>query len=170
MTYMRYVYAMVCEPVGDIRFVKFGITSSVHSRAATLQGGCPLYIEYALYYDVTNSTMQRYLEASLHCRYEDRISAGEWFKFEASPVFEDEMKRLFCEVIEEKGYSCARVKRVTFKRADKRRVSAARAHSSIRKAYHPTRHIGDLVEVVVGNIQRLPPTTVKRSRQISKIL
>lgn len=158
----RFVYAMVCEPVGGLRFVKFGLTSSVYSRAQTLQNGCPLYIERAISVEVGDDVTQRFIEASLHCEFEQMQSAGEWFRFPDCEEFQKSIDRSVLDVVQRVGYSNARLKQYKFKRPEDRRAKARRGHDYARKAYSTRPGAPAEYDVVVGAVKDLPPVTNRR--------
>lgn len=162
---MRFVYTMICEPIGDVRFVKFGLTSCIYSRAKTIQGGCPLYVESAISVEVGDDVTQKFIEASLHCEYEDRHSAGEWFRFDECDDFGLSIERAMLDVVCKVGYSSPRVRRYKFKAPGDRRVKARRGHEAIRKAYMSRPGKPVEYDAVVGNCTEMPPVAYRGRRQ-----
>lgn len=79
---IAYVYAMITQQSGRVRYVKFGMASDVARRRMEVQCGCPFRIEKILYVECQNPQQASLLEACLHREHATCRASGEWFKFD----------------------------------------------------------------------------------------
>lgn len=79
---MTCVYAIVTQPLGGARFVKFGVTVNMTNRISELQTGCPLPFGRVWYMVCPCRRDAELVEAALHVEHAQQSTVGEWFAIE----------------------------------------------------------------------------------------
>lgn len=90
-----HVYAMLCQDGDGPGYVKFGHSSRIGKRLATLRVACPIPARYFAVVDIGwSKTLTLATERGLHQQFRCRKITGEWFRFDFSAP---EDKRAFNE-------------------------------------------------------------------------